>query len=91
MWYFGESQDTLAVSGSNFSGTTSYDVKTTVVDVSDGSTSEKIFTPAASSGVVTITTSTDADGGAGTTLFGGQTLTKIEVYDSTDGSASGSR
>ena len=91
LWYFGESQDTLAVSGSNFSGSTSYDVKTTVVDVSDGSTSEKIFTPAASSGVVTITTSTDADGGAGTTLFGGQTLTKIEVYDSTDGSASGSR
>jgi len=91
LWYFGESQDTLAISGSNFSGTTSYDVKTTVVDVSDGSTSAKIFTAAASSGVVTITTATDADGTGSTTLFGGQTITKIEVYDSTNGSASGSR
>lgn len=87
LWYFGSAPasygDTLTAA---LSASTSYDVKPYAVTTSDGTVTSTVHTIAADgSGDLTLDTTIESN------YYSDKTLTKIEVYDSTDGSATGSR
>lgn len=94
VWYFGSSANSS--NGNNeltatLSASTAYDVKPYFVTVSDGTiTSSDVHTETTDvDGYLVLDVDTVYDGGSTTYL--GKTLTKVEVFDSTDGSASGTR
>ena len=87
LWYFGSAPasygDTLTAA---LTASTSYDVKPYAVTTSDGTVTSAVHTIAADgSGDLTLDTTIESN------YYSDKTLTKIEVYDSTDGSASGTR